>query len=130
MDQRETYLMESYSTVSFYIVAHQDDWQLFMTPDAYDDLIAPSTKTVFIYTTAGDAGKDSVYWLAREKGALRSVQYALDTHKSPPKEPTCSQKSNAGHQIQYCEYKNSGSYFLRLPDGRMTGKGSETYHDE
>ena len=122
--------MEIYSAVSIYVVAHQDDWQLFMTPDAYNDLIDSDKKTVFIYTTAGDAGQDSVYWLAREKGALRSVQYVLDTHASPPAEPAYSHKSSAGHQIQYCEYKNSGSYSLRLPDGRMTGKGSESYHEE
>ena len=118
---------ETYDSVSFYIVAHQDDWQLFMTPDAYDDLIRHNTKVTFIYSSAGDAGNDSTYWLAREKGALRSVQYALDSHQSPPQEIITTQKSVAGHLLHYCRYKDVGNYFLRLPDGCMSGKGSERY---
>ena len=42
--------------VSFYFAAHEDDWQLFMDPSAFQDVINGAAKTVFIYTTAGDAG--------------------------------------------------------------------------
>ena len=48
--------MSDSQAVVFYIGAHQDDWQLFMSPQAYYDLIADNTRVVFIYTTAGDAG--------------------------------------------------------------------------
>ncbi len=80
--------MEIYSAVSIYVVAHQDDWQLFMTPDAYNDLIDSDKKTVFIYTTAGDAGRDSVYWLAStpthplQWNLLIATNRALDTKSS------------------------------------------------
>ncbi|MGB8578572.1 MAG: hypothetical protein WCD56_18695 [Pseudolabrys sp.] len=42
--------------VSFYFAAHQDDWQLFMNPSAFHDVLDASTKTVFVHMTAGDAG--------------------------------------------------------------------------
>ena len=42
--------------VSFYFAAHQDDWQLFMNPSAFQDVIGNAAKTVFIHVTAGDAG--------------------------------------------------------------------------
>src|SRR5687768_5615926 len=43
-------------TVAFYFSAHEDDWQLFMNPNAYNDVHKSSTKVVFVYMTAGDAG--------------------------------------------------------------------------
>ena len=42
--------------VSFYFAAHQDDWQLFMNPSAFEDVTNGAAKTVFIHMTAGDAG--------------------------------------------------------------------------
>jgi hypothetical protein len=42
--------------VSFYFSAHQDDWQLFMNPSAFRDVLEGNTKCVFIHMTAGDAG--------------------------------------------------------------------------
>ncbi|HLY28820.1 MAG TPA: PIG-L family deacetylase [Aggregatilineales bacterium] len=116
--------MQDNEAVAFYIVAHQDDWQLFMSPNAYTDLNDPSHKIIFVYTTAGDAGKDEQYWSAREKGALESVRMVLDTAKSPREEAVCSEKSYHGHDIHCCQYKGTSAYFLRLPDGCMTGKGS------
>src|SRR5258708_37890165 len=112
--------MQNFDAVSFYIVAHQDDWQLFMSPNAYHDLHDGKRKVIFVYTTAGEAGKDEAYWSAREKGALGSIRFVVDTGESPPQEASWSKKSYCDHPITYCEYKNSGSYFLRLPDGRMT----------
>ncbi len=116
--------MPKYDSIAFYIVAHQDDWQLFMSPNAYHDLNKAKRKVVFIYTTAGEAGKGEKYWKAREKGALASIRFVLDTGESPPKDVSWSKKTYCGHPITYAEYKDTRSYFLRLPDGRMTGKGS------
>jgi hypothetical protein len=68
----------------FYTVAHQDDWQLFMNPNAYHDArVADNSKVVFIYLTAGDAsngrgpldGRRTPYYLARELGAYRATQF-------------------------------------------------------
>ncbi len=41
---------------SFYVVAHPDNWQLFMNPNAYHSVKNEDEKTVFIHATAGDAG--------------------------------------------------------------------------
>jgi hypothetical protein len=53
------------SSTSFYVVAHEDDWQLFMGLNAALDVPAPDSKTVFVHTTAGDAG------LGTGTGAMR-----------------------------------------------------------
>lgn len=106
--------------VTFFIGAHQDDWQLFMTPTAYRDLINSSAKVVFIYTTAGDAGKGTRWWQARRAGALGSVQFA----KRKPIEYLAPQTFNAnGHQVPWYEIDNSRSYFLNVPDGNVNGSG-------
>jgi len=34
--------------ISFYIVAHADDWQLFMQPNVYRHLINVNLKVIFI----------------------------------------------------------------------------------
>src|SRR5215471_8104866 len=44
------------SKVAFYFAAHEDDWQLFMIPQAFEDVLDGKTKTVFVHLTAGDAG--------------------------------------------------------------------------
>ena len=64
-------------TVTFYVVAHADDWQLFMNPDAFKDITMPDSKVVFIVTTAGDAGKEDNYWKAREEGMKSSIRFCL-----------------------------------------------------
>src|SRR5580704_6339006 len=62
-----------YTSVSYYVVAHPDDWQLFMGVNAFNDItpgIAGSgTKVVLIYTTAGEdncygTGVDAGYYTA------------------------------------------------------------------
>ena len=65
--------------VSIFVVAHQDDWQLFMNPEAFRRMDDPSEKAVFVHVTEGDAGKGVTgepvpYYLAREEGALRAVR--------------------------------------------------------
>src|SRR5262249_59027470 len=59
--------------VSFYVVAHEDDWQLFMNPSAFKDITGGAATTVFIHVTAGDdgmgtgtGGRKQPYYLARE----------------------------------------------------------------
>jgi hypothetical protein len=53
-------LLSSYTSYSdeieFFAVGHADDWQLFMNPEAYKHTNGISNKSVFIHTTAGDAG--------------------------------------------------------------------------
>lgn len=98
--------------IAFYVTGHQDDWQLFRGEQAYADLNSAGVKIAFIYTTAGDAGQTNGWWEARERGAIASVRAARPA--SPLKFDV---RMMNGHRIAYYECGNSGSYFLRLPDG-------------
>ncbi len=116
-------------TVAFYFGAHEDDWQLFMNPNAYHDVHRPSTKVVFVYLTSGDAGaglgrggRSQPYYLARENGAKQSVKFIADA-KYPQVDPINTSSSFKGHSITKWVYGNTVSYFLRLPDGNPKGTG-------
>ncbi len=68
--------------VSFYFAAHEDDWQLFMNPSAFQDVINGAAKTVFVHLTAGDAGlgvglggRKNPFYLARENGAEAAIRF-------------------------------------------------------
>ncbi len=116
-------------TVAFYFAAHEDDWQLFMNPSAYHDVERPATKVVFIYLTAGDAGagvgnagRSQPYYLAREHGAKLSVKFIADVDNTPVT-PVESVAAVSGHAIPRWLYRDTVSYFLRLPDGDPEGTG-------
>ena len=104
------------------IVAHQDDWQLFL-----GDVVARRVQTggpvVFIYLTAGDDGRDSVYWTTREKGALASTRVAVGVAVTDSARDQCSIVKALDHAIRKCTIANTESYFLRLPDGHRNGMG-------
>ncbi|MGN6618710.1 MAG: PIG-L family deacetylase [Ilyomonas sp.] len=119
-------ISEQFAKISFYIVAHADDWQLFMQPNVYYDLLTPSHKVVFIITTAGDAGKDETYWRAREEGMKSSVRFCL-APKEIITESTGERELNF-HPVHYWSANNAISYFLRLPDGNLDGKGFSSNH--
>lgn len=125
-------LVLAQDTVAFYFAAHEDDWQLFMSPNAYRDARSPSTKVVFVYLTAGDggagvgsAGRSQPYYLARENGAKLSTMFIANAADNPAK-ATDSELSIAGHTIKRWTYGPTVSYFLRLPDGNMDGNGYES----
>jgi hypothetical protein len=116
------------SKVSFYFAAHEDDWQLFMNPNAFRDVMGGARKTVFIHVTAGDAGlgagsggRKQPFYLARENGALQAIRFMVDADKNPIKDSE-GPVSFDGHSIYRVRYGNAVSYFLRLPDGG-TGAG-------
>src|SRR5437588_6069943 len=76
--------------VSFYFAAHEDDWQLFMNPSAFQDVADAKTKAVFVHITAGDAGlgmgtggRKHPYYLARENGAEAAIRFMADAGNSP-----------------------------------------------
>jgi len=106
--------------VVFYIGAHQDDWQLFMSPQAYTDLIADNTTVVFIYTTAGDAGVEASWGRGRSAGALSSIQFATRQRIAAI---TPELVVANGHALPCYTIANTRSYFLNLPDGNMDGSG-------
>ena len=104
------------------LVAHQDDWQLFM-----GDVIARRVQTgapvVFVYLTAGDDGRDSVYWATREKAVLQSTRIAAGGAAGDQSANHCTIVSILDHAIRKCTIANTESYFLRLPDGHRNGIG-------
>lgn len=113
-----------------FVGAHPDDWQLFMGDVAYR-AVRGGTRTVFLYTTAGDAGRSAAYWLARERGALASVGFALGL--APPDSASadvgdrliagCADTLIEGRSVRRCRLATTASYFLRLPDGNLGGEG-------
>ena len=102
---------------------------LFMNPNAYHDVQKPSNKVVFVYVTAGDAGlglgngeRSQPYYLARENGAKLSVKFMADAAKAQ-EIPVDSAAAVSGHPIKRWLYRNTVSYFMRLPDGNPQGTG-------
>ncbi len=115
--------------VSFYFVAHEDDWQLFMNPTAFEDVIGGARKTVFVHVTAGDdglgvgsGGRKHPYYLARENGALEAIRFMADADKSPINDTDGPITFN-GHRVFRVSYQTAIGYFLRLPDGDASGAG-------
>jgi LmbE family N-acetylglucosaminyl deacetylase len=108
------------NAVDVVIVAHADDWQVFMG-DAIVERIKAGRKPVFIYLTAGDHGRDSSYWRQRESAALQSTRIALGA--DPETAVRCDTARIQSHAIRRCTLGSSVSFFLRLPDGNRNGRG-------
>jgi len=115
------------NSVDVVIVAHADDWQVFMG-DAILERIRAGRRAVFIYLTAGDHGRDSVYWQLREDAALQSTRVAVALPTS--ERPSCDTIHVDTHRINRCTLGSSVSYFLRLPDGNRNGAGFARNHSE
>jgi hypothetical protein len=98
-------------TVALYVHGHQDDWQLFMGDRATASLRGDA-KVVFVYTTAGDAGRGARYWLSRESGALASVDTIIGAGAW-----TCERRTVSAHPIQRCAKGRAVNYFMRIPNG-------------
>ena len=119
--------------VSFYFAAHEDDWQLFMNPSAFQDVINGAAKTVFIHMTAGDAGarhrlgrpQASVLSGARKRRGDRDPLHGR-RRRYPGRAKSSSTGVFNGHSIYRVVYRNTVSYFLRVPDGNPQGTG---YYD-
>lgn len=119
--------------VSVFIVAHEDDWQLFMGAAAFHGMDEPGEKAVFVHVTAGDAGRGVTgepvpYYKAREEGALRAIRFMANAGDKPGLGATMewSAADRAGHLVQRATYANAVVYFLRLPDGNgFQGTGYE-----
>jgi len=105
---------------------------LFMNPSAFQDVINGAAKTVFIHTTAGDAGlgigwggRKHPFYLARENGAETAIRFMADADDIPA-ERVAGHISFNGHLIYRVAYRSTVSYFLRVPDGNPQGTG---YYD-
>jgi hypothetical protein len=115
--------------VSFYFAAHEDDWQLFMNPSAFQDVTNGAAKTVFVHVTAGDAGfgagtagRRHPYYLARENGANAAIRFMADANETLAEQSAAPIMLN-GHSVYRISYRNTVGYFLRVPDGSPSGEG-------
>ena len=114
-------------TLSVFVVAHPDDWQLFMNPDAFHAMDEPHEKAVFVHVSAGDAGKvlggtPTPYYLAREEGALRAIRFMANAANATAALGADSKPEavdRAGHQVARHTYANAVAYFLRIHDGNI-----------
>jgi LmbE family N-acetylglucosaminyl deacetylase len=121
--QSVRYISNSTPTQSdVFVVAHQDDWQLFMG-DVVAKKIKAGGSVTFIYLTAGDDGRDSLYWQTRERAALQSTRLAIGVDAADSDAVKCSTTEVLEHAIRKCAIANTKSYFLRLPDGKRNGAG-------
>ena len=120
-------------TLSVFVVAHPDDWQLFMNPAAFHAMNEPHEKAVFVHVSAGDAGRGATgepvpYYLAREEGALRAIRFmanAVDATAALGADTKPAPVERAGHQVARHTYANAIAYFLRVHDGNIVN-GSES----
>lgn len=123
---------QSGQTPSFYVAAHPDDIQLFIGNQAAADASSSSVRTVWIIVTAGDAGRDTNWWQAREAGALASMERAAGfvpgafpsgCYHTTDK-PTINGHTVVRHKlIDGSANVRSVMYLLRLPDGNVDGSG-------
>jgi LmbE family N-acetylglucosaminyl deacetylase len=118
------FLSDSSPHVDVVVVAHPDDWQLFMG-DVVMQRLHSGNRGVFVYLTAGDDGRDSVYWQTRERGALQSTRVAADIPAAGS--ASCSIVQIHAHMVRRCALGDTESYFFRLPDGSRDGKGFARY---
>ena len=119
-------IADSAAQPNAFVVAHQDDWQLFMG-DVASQKLKSKAPVKFIYLTAGDDGRDSLYWRTRERAALRSTRVAARITTDDSDSSECARVVVRMHSIRKCVVGTTESYFLRLPDGRRNGAGFTRY---
>lgn len=128
----------AYLDVSYYVIAHQDDWQLFMGTNVANDILS-GEKVVIIHITAGDvdssnapfgvdlctfnpyqfANRTVPYYATREQGAINSVH--LITENSAfgnvfDPYPDDHIVEVLHHPMRRYEYRNTVTYFMRVED--------------
>jgi LmbE family N-acetylglucosaminyl deacetylase len=106
-----------------FLVAHQDDWQLFMGDVAFK-AVRRGNQVVFIYLTAGDENRGVEYWRTRERAALQSTRLAAG-RSADTSATECASVVVRSHSVRRCGISNTVSLFMRLPDGGRAGFGFE-----
>jgi hypothetical protein len=129
------------------IVAHPDDWQLFLG-EAVVEALRRGERVVAVVASAGGDDRPASFWRAREAGAVASMGAALAlasegaalTPSSSPSAsaaaPRCRAVPLTGPRVgrgslafsavpTLCEAPGGrmATLFLRLPDGRGDGSG-------
>ncbi len=104
--------------VDVYVSPHEDDWQLFIGDRFAASARGTTQKVVLIYTSAGDGGRGSAYWNTREAASKASVDTIIGTASW-----TCAPQTVNAHPIRRCVKGKVISYYLRMPDGNLSGDG-------
>src|SRR5882762_11808320 len=99
------YTSNATSPRDVFVVAHEDDWQLFMG-DVVAKRIRAGHSVTFVYLTAGDDGRDSLYWQTRERAALQSTRVAIGPAAADSNAISCSTLEISEHTIQKCVIAN------------------------
>ncbi|KAG9409766.1 hypothetical protein AC1031_020078 [Aphanomyces cochlioides] len=112
--------MTTVKQVDFYVTAHQDDHELFMSVPVYNSLKNPTTKAVFVYTSGGDAGQTDGWWQAREFGTLAATKAWVNMFGaySPVLKNETVLMNN--HHIVKITIGNAIHYFLRMSEDSLT----------
>lgn len=122
--------------LSVFVVAHPDDWQLFMNPAAFHAMNEPHEKAVFVHVSAGDAGRGvtgepTPYYLAREEGALRAIRFmanAANATAALGADTKPETVERGGHKVARHTYANAAAYFLRVHDGNIVNGNDYQEH--
>ena len=121
-----------------FVVAHADDWQLFMG-EVVVEALRRGDPVLAVLTNAGDAGRGNEFWRTREVAALASVRAAEALAGVPATTPLCNSMYVPGHgwpvtraslvagagthRVRGCRTPRMTTVFLRLPDGKPGGTG-------
>lgn len=112
-----------------FVVAHADDWQLFMG-DVLVSALRQRHPVLAIVTSAGDAGRGAEFWRTREAAAVASMQAAQALAGPASVTPRCvpwpvpAAAPRVGARVVHvCRGDETSTAFLRLPDGRPDGSG-------
>jgi hypothetical protein len=80
------------------------------------------TRVVWVYTTAGDAGRGTTYWQGREAGARASMDAVVGAGSW-----ACATRTVATHPIRRCTKGNAVAWYMRLPNQNPLGTGAGVY---
>ncbi|ETW03789.1 hypothetical protein H310_05155 [Aphanomyces invadans] len=111
--------MATVNQVDFYVTAHQDDHELFMSAPIYYSIKDPTTKSVFVYLSAGDADQKDGWWQARETGTLAATRTWVNMFGKFSPTAVNTTVLVKGHHIQKISIGNAVHYFLRLSEDNL-----------
>ncbi|KAF0716572.1 Aste57867_2774 [Aphanomyces stellatus] len=111
--------MATVQQVDFYVTAHQDDHELFMSTPVYESIKSATTKAVFVYTSAGDAGQTDNWFKAREYGTLAASKAWINMFGAYSPVATSQLVVLSGHQVEKSSVGNTVHYFLRLSEDNL-----------
>ncbi|KAF0713952.1 hypothetical protein As57867_004127, partial [Aphanomyces stellatus] len=92
------------------------DHELFMAVPVYNSIKNPTTKAVFVYMSAGDAGQTNGWWEAREVGTVAATKTWVNLFGQYAPTIRTETVLLQGHHIQKVSVGNAVHYFIRLTE--------------